>query len=86
MTISLRNPTSEQLNAAIDEIGRHVISREWRDNAFSAVNSWIRGKLESSPYGRPFGSPGEPSTYPEQTRLTVSWEWEDGELTVEVSK
>jgi hypothetical protein len=75
--IQLTNPSADEFRDAIAKEGGNVISEGWMKSAWDAVNTWIGGSVNSSPY-----------SYMGQRHielpLQIIWQWDNGTIKVVV--
>lgn len=77
-TVSMMfDPNEQQVKDAITQEGEGVISDDWKNSAWEAINDWIGGSVRSSP----FSYKGQ---YKVQLALHVVWQWDNGTLKVSV--
>lgn len=73
---TLTDPCALDFKDAIIEVGGGIITEEWMETAWEAARTWVKGQLETSPYGT--------GTHP--TPLVVTWQWAKSSLTVTIQR
>lgn len=72
--VTIESPSEHQFKQIFTNVGGGWIGEDWIKSAYNVVRIWTAGQLWSSPYG------------PDNTRLSVSWQWNNGEVSVTVQK